>query len=232
MKNNLLPSIVEKLYNLADRFHSARIKKFYSNYDIDLVIDVGSHKGEFINSIVENHTPIYSFEPQTSVREILVQNTSEKNVMEYFDMALSDKKGTVELYLSELTSTSSIKTSDLNNFWIKFKKLILGGNLYSGKEIVTMSTLDDVLLDKLNPNKKILLKIDTKGSEAEVIKESEKIFSKCQIQFVQIESSNYNIYENINSSPSRILEKLGYKKPARKFLFPILNFQDIVFTKK
>ena len=41
--------IFEKLINFIDKnYHHKRVIKFLSNYKIDLIIDVGSHKGEFL----------------------------------------------------------------------------------------------------------------------------------------------------------------------------------------
>ena len=105
MTKRKLSYFVEILLNVADKWHTKRIRKFYGNQSIDLVIDVGSHKGEFIDLIVDDNIPIFSFEPQSSVREKLVENTKSKNVIEYFDCALSTYEGNVEIYLNELSQS-------------------------------------------------------------------------------------------------------------------------------
>ena len=60
---NMLASIIEKVINFFDLFHQNRIKSFYQAHNLDLVIDVGSHKGEFINTVLDRNIPIFSFEP-------------------------------------------------------------------------------------------------------------------------------------------------------------------------
>ena len=115
--------IIEKIYNFADFFHAFRLNKFYKNQVIDAVIDVGSHKGEFINLVIKNQNlPIFSFEPQKSIRDELIHNTKDFNVKQYFDFALSDFEGKKNFFLNSLSSTSSFIKPNNKNFWIKFKK--------------------------------------------------------------------------------------------------------------
>ena len=66
---NLLASIVEQLINFFDLLHQNRIKRFYKLYNLDLVIDVGSHKGEFINSVLIEIFP-FTLLNQIHIQEI------------------------------------------------------------------------------------------------------------------------------------------------------------------
>ena len=232
MFKGVLSNLVEKIYNFADFFHTSRIKNFYNKLDFDLVIDVGSHKGEFINSVVDNSTPVYSFEPQSSLMGVLKKNTCKKNVIKYYDFALSNFDGSIDLFINNLTSTSSIKESDSSSYWIKFKSFLLGGQLYAGKESVSVKKLDDILFHEIRSKKNVLLKIDVEGSEAEVLQGATKILNKCDIKFIQLESANYSIYSgNPNNLAFEILESLGYKI-EKEFLFPLLNFKDVIFARK
>ena len=74
-----------------------------------------------------------------------------------------------------------------------------------------------------------MLKIDVEGGEAEVLEGSQEILKKCNVVLVQIESSNYKIYKN-NLNPENILIKHGFKL-ERKFIFPLRNFTDLVFSR-
>ena len=231
MTKRKLSYFVEILLNVADKWHTKRIRKFYGNQFIDLVIDVGSHKGEFIDLIVDDNTPIFSFEPQSSVREKLVKSTKSKNVIEYFDCALSTYEGNVELYLNELTSTTSTLPPNQSNWWIKFKRFILGGELVTGTENVRVSRLDKVLGNRLTQFNNILLKIDVEGAEGRVLLGAKGLFDNNRIKFVQIESANYSIYNSREEDPSIILSGYGFKV-CKRFVFPLLNFTDIVFEKR
>ena len=108
------------------------------------------------------------------------------------------------------------------------KNFVLGGKASLDREKVKISTLDKLLFDKLG-SKKILLKIDVEGGEAEVLKGCKKILKKCNVVLIQIESSNYNIYKN-SLNPEKLLLSYGFKI-EKKFIFPLMNFTDIVFKR-
>ena len=228
MSSKILSFVVENIYNFLDKFHTRRLKKFYRKRSFDLVIDVGSHKGEFIKKVIKKEIPVYSFEPQSQVRSILKENTFNYNVIKYYDYALSNYVGSTDLYLNNMSSTSTTKKVDLSKKWVRFKNLILGGNIYSKIEKVKVNTLDNLLIEDLG-SKKILLKIDVEGGEAEVLEGSQEILKKCNVVLVQIESSNYKIYKN-NLNPENLLLKYGFRL-ERKFIFPLRNFTDLVFSR-
>jgi FkbM family methyltransferase len=224
-------SAIEAVANFADIFHAKRIKNYYKTKVIDTVIDVGSHKGEFINLVCDDKIPIYSFEPQSSVRELLIDNTKNKNIVEYYDYALSSYDGSIDLFLNKLTSTTSTIPPNEKSYWVRFKKLILGGELLSGKESVGTTTLDKLFSGKLEESGAILLKIDVEGAEGDVLMGAENIISEYDVAYIQIESANYKIYSATKSPDAlKILAKHGYHVDKR-FLFPLLNFSDIVFSK-
>ena len=228
MFSKILSFVVENIYNFLDKFHTRRLKNFYRKRFFDLVIDVGSHKGEFIKKVIKKEIPIYSFEPQSQVRRILKKNTFNYNVIKYYDYALSNYEGFTDLYLNSMSSTSTTKKVDLSKKWVRFKNLILGGNIFSEIEKVKVNTLDNLLINDLGL-KKILLKIDVEGGEAEVLEGSQEILKKCNVVLVQIESSNYKIYKN-NLNPENLLLNYGFRL-ERKFIFPLRNFTDLVFSR-
>ena len=224
----ILSYSVEKIYNFFDFFHTFRLRKFYEGKDFALVVDVGSHKGEFIYKVIKKGIPIYSFEPQSYVRRCLKKNTSQNNVLQYFDYAIGSYEGFIDLYINNMSSTSTTKITKSNNIWVKFKNFVLGGKASLDREKVKISTLDKLLFDKLG-SKKILLKIDVEGGETEVLQGSNKILKKCNIVLIQIESSNYNIYKN-SLNPEKLLLSYGFKI-EKKFIFPLMNFTDIIFKR-
>lgn len=227
----LLASITEHLINVIDLVHQKRLKRFYSSYKLDLVIDIGSHKGEFINCVLDRNIPIYSFEPNPSVRKFLKDNTNSFNVIKYFDYAVSDEVKTINFFINQLSSTSSLAAPNEKSLWIKFKKLILGSQELI-KETITVNsvTLDSVLLDKIDDYSDILLKIDVEGAEGRALKGATRILNSERIKFIQIEQAAFDIYKEHNLDPHLILIKLGYK-PIKKIRFPLLNFSDVVYSK-
>ena len=57
---SFLIDVIDKYY------HQKKIFKFLKDFDIKIILDVGAHKGEFLQSIkkIINFEKIYSFEPQ------------------------------------------------------------------------------------------------------------------------------------------------------------------------
>lgn len=224
--------LIENIYNKIDLFHASRVRKFYQDQFIDCVIDVGSHKGEFINLICRDNVSIFSFEPQKSLQDDLINNTKKKNVLEYFDIALSSFQGEIDLHINYLTSTTSTLIPNEQSFWVKFKKLILGGSLTSGIESVKVNTMDNVLFSRLDQFKSILLKIDVEGAEGDVLLGAEKIIDTHNIKYIQVEDSSYNTKNIIKTNfVSNFLIEKGFQE-SKSFIFPLLNFKDLIFTKK
>ena len=226
-------NLIEKIYNFADNFHTQRLFLFYKNKNIDCLIDVGSHKGEFILKVIrDNKLPIFSFEPQIKIAKILKKNTVQFNIKKYFSYALSDFNGKMNMHINTLSSTSSLLKTDESSFWIKFKKLLLGNKLYNGIQKTEVRTMDKVLKNNLKNYKRILLKIDVEGLESKVLKGAIQTINYNQIAFIQIENANYNIYNNQkNNNPNYYLKKYGYKK-IKTFTFPFLNFSDVIYEKE
>ena len=65
--------ILEKFFNFLDFFHQKRIFNFIQNFDIKIIVDVGSHKGEFLSYFIKNKKidKFYAFEPQIMPFKIL-----------------------------------------------------------------------------------------------------------------------------------------------------------------
>lgn len=226
----MLVVIVEFLTNLLDYFHAGRIYRFYKDKEIDCVIDVGSHKGEFIRKCIRSHSiPIFAVEPQKSVLEILKKNTRSFNVIEYFSCAAADRDGLIDIKLNHLSSTASIFDPDEGSFWIKFKKLILGNKLRAGTQKTSVYRLDTIMSDHVGGFENILLKVDVEGAESLVLDGARHLLSSGRVGFVQIENARFKIFEGRDGDdPFVILKDLGFFEVAR-FTFPTLNFSDHIF---
>jgi len=63
--NNFKINSFEKFFYIIDSFHLKRIINYLKLLEIDTVIDVGAHKGEFLSYVlkIKNIKNIYCFEP-------------------------------------------------------------------------------------------------------------------------------------------------------------------------
>ena len=64
----------EKIINYIDnKYHHKKIVKYLSNYKISKLIDVRSHKGEFLKNFLKSKKikSVYAFEPQIDIYKIL-----------------------------------------------------------------------------------------------------------------------------------------------------------------
>ena len=62
-------TLIEKIINPLSSFHHNRIFKYLSELDIEKIIDIGAHKGEFLENMlkIEKVNSFYAFEPQKNI---------------------------------------------------------------------------------------------------------------------------------------------------------------------
>ena len=68
-------ALIEKIFNPLSSFHHKRISKYLSELDIEKIIDIGAHKGEFLESIIkiEKINSFYAFEPHTRFQNLILK---------------------------------------------------------------------------------------------------------------------------------------------------------------
>ena len=64
---------IEKIFNPLSSFHHKRIFMYLKKLDIDKIIDIGAHKGEFLEKMlkIEKVKSFYAFEPQKDIFDYL-----------------------------------------------------------------------------------------------------------------------------------------------------------------
>ena len=221
-----------KIIDFIDKYyHHKRIINYFTSYDLDTLVDVGSHRGEFLKMALKfkSFRKIYCFEPQKKIFLILKKKFSKYKKISFFNLALDNKKTKKFLYINALTSTTTMSTFDKKSKWLKIKNLLMNSKSnYIEKYKVNTSSLDLILKNKkLN---KCLLKIDVEGFEYNVLKGSRKKMR--EIPYIIIENQFGKHYKNNNYD---IVERYLYKNNysiLKKFLSPTLHYQDIIFKKK
>ena len=221
--------VLENLINFLDNnFHHKRIIKYLKNHKIDLVIDVGAHKGEFLINIIP-HVPFkkaYTFEPQLDVFSILKKKLNNDERIKHNNLALSEIIEKKKITINKLTSTSSLSEFDNSSIFLKIKNFLLRQkNEELNSYEVTTTTIDNYFeeLDLSNS----LLKIDVEGYELNVLKGSKNTIKK--IKFVLIENQFFNIYKNNNEKDWHDYLMKNKFILIKKFRFPLLHFEDRLY---
>ena len=125
-----MKDIIKILLNIFDFFTQQKIVKKIKfelkNQKSISLIDVGSHKGEYIKSIKKNFNikQIYGFEPNKDIFEILNKNFSSEKINLY-NKGISNEKGVVYLNKNIESSSSSINNLNYNSKYFKKKFRLL-----------------------------------------------------------------------------------------------------------
>jgi len=179
----MIKKLILLLLSFFDFFHQKKIIKFLSKNNlnkIDILFDVGAHKGESINLFLSNMDvkKIISFEP--SPINFLRLKDIRKNYLKKFNkteilienIGLGNENKEIDFKQFEESSSSTMKKIDEESSYFKKKFNLL--NFFSKKKKyrglkVEITTLEDYM--NLNSINKIsFLKIDTEGYEYEVLK--------------------------------------------------------------
>tara|TARA_B100000945_G_scaffold255410_1_gene212598 strand:- start:4 stop:678 length:675 start_codon:yes stop_codon:yes gene_type:complete len=222
--------IFEKFINFIDKnYHHKRLIKFLKNYKIDLIIDIGSHKGEFIKNIIKyiHFKKAYTFEPQKEVFEILKKNLINDNRILHNNLGLSDKVGKKKIIINKLTSTSTMSKFDESSYFLKLKNFLIKQKKIKQIYDVETTTVDDYFKGLNLQNS--LLKIDVEGHELNVLKGSKNTIKK--INFVLIENQFFDIYKDKNFNDCHNFLKNNQFDLIKKFRFPTFHFEDRLYKK-
>ena len=169
--------IIKSILNIFDFFTQQKIlQKFHQIFkdkNVDTLFDVGSHKGEYISSMIKtfNINKIYGFEPNPNIFKILKRKINRKNIFLY-NFGISNMIGKAKFNVNLESSSSSFNKLNEESKYYKKKYLIL--NTFKLRKNSTEIEVDITRLDKfINENKinKIdLIKIDTEGYELNILK--------------------------------------------------------------
>lgn len=148
------------------------LKKIFIQ-EIPVLIDVGSHKGEYIENILNNFEvkKLYSFEPNPKIFKFLSKKLNNHQDIEVFNYGVGDQNKTEILH--ENLESSSTTINKLNSKSKYFKKKYFLLNPFQIKKISVPVKIQLITLEKFLINHKIeqvdLLKIDTEGYEFKVL---------------------------------------------------------------
>ena len=222
--------IIEKFFNFISKFHHYKIASYAKNVDCKILIDVGSHKGEFLKSFLDINKirKFYCFEPQTEVFKILKKEFKNNKKVKLHNFALGESQGKKKIYISNLTSLSTMSKFDDKSFWLKFKNLMVGDKKRSNLVSMIKQKKIDMIFKKISL-KKSFLKIDVEGYELNVLKGCEKKIK--EIPYVLVESHTFSHYHNKFNLVNEFLNNNNFMI-VKRFYYPTFHYKDELYKKK
>ena len=179
-------------FDIIDKFiHQKRIINFLKkiNIKISTLIDVGSHKGLYTDLFLRNFNikMVYMFEPQKKFYKLIKKKYKNRNKIQIFNNAISDRNTEKKIYINKHDLTSSLSKLDLKNDYLRLKAKLFSttpeGMTVKIKKIQT-ETLFSVLNDR-NIQDVDFLKIDTEGHELQVLQGMKDKIKKVRCMLVE-----------------------------------------------
>ena len=176
----------------------------------DSFIDIGAHIGYFscvAAKLVGNEGKIFSFEPESSNYQHLLKHISLNNLQNImpFRLAVGDRNGTVSLYVNQDNDGGHALWDVRSHFF----------NIESRKHMKTdrvpQTTLETALSQKsLHPLKAI--KIDTEGSEYNIIRGGLGLIQRHNVPYVLCEVNRFGLQQMGTSETAlrQLMSHLGY----------------------
>ena len=223
-------TLIEKLFNPLSSFHHKRISKYLSELNIEKIIDIGAHKGEFLESMltIEKVNSFYAFEPQKNIFNKITEKFSKNEKITLFNLAMDKEITNKKIKINKLSMTSSLAEINEKSFYLKIKNFLTFSKSNFEDEYEIQTSTVDKIFENVNLQK-ALLKIDVEGFEMNVIEGS--MVKLKEIPFILLENQFGNHYKNNNFKD--IINLLSKKNFViyKKFIFPTLHYQDVLFKK-
>lgn len=210
--------IVKLILFFFDYFTEKKINKVLLkilNNRIVTIVDVGSHKGEYILKCLNkfNVKKIYGFEANPIIYNNLVKNFKNNNRVVLNNFGLGDKNFKINFFRNIESSSSSFNQLNENSKYYKKKYFFL--NFFKSKVIkkikVNVIKLKDFILK--NKIKDIdLLKIDTEGYEFRVLKGTGSKINIIKLIHLEHHFDDMIVKKYTLSDIHNYLKKMGFKK--------------------
>ncbi len=156
--------------------------------NIQTVFDIGANVGQFATEIRAElpDAQIYSFEPLSECYTKLTQTFKRDSHFKAFNCALGETTSSMTMNKSSYTPSSSLRPMATSH------KELFPHTAQSKPETISIKRLDD-MWSELNPQKNILIKVDTQGYEDKVIAGGMNAFASASTAI--IEASFVQLYE-------------------------------------
>ena len=212
--------------NIFDNYQKKKVtyilKNIFNNNKIRTIVDIGAHKGETVDyfSNFFSYDKIYCFEPNPAsffflkkYKLSLEENLQSK--IELFNYALGKKKGKINFYSGNESSSSTVHNINFTSNYYKKKNKYLNPfaqNKEAFKKInVNVNTLQNFITSK-NIKTIDLLKIDTEGSELNIIKGAKDKIKRIKVLYFEHHYDNMIMKKYTFSDINTYLLKKGFFK--------------------
>lgn len=174
-----------------------------------VVLDIGANTGYYSIIAAKKSRHIYAFEPGSSNRKKLEENTrlNKLDNITVLPYAVSDKQGDTELFIAGDNNTG-------------MNSLEQPGNFSGHKEVVAVVSIDDWVAENNIPGIS-LIKIDVEGSEMKVLKGMQAVIEEQKPVFFMevigqlLMQSGHSVNDIYNFLFSRGYNAYGIIKPFR-----------------
>jgi FkbM family methyltransferase len=168
------------------------ILKLNSNRNLDTVIDVGANVGEFTQGAINNNAKIiFAYEPDPLAFYCLQKNTSKKDNVKIYDLAVSNLNSIEDFYSASQTADSSLIEPANYDEIIKVINVTLDSQIDVYPEIID------------------LIKIEAEGFEPEIIGGAVETLKRTRYVVVDVGPERYG--EKTDVEVSRLLIEQGFK---------------------
>lgn len=174
-------------------------------YNIKTIIDIGANIGSFtifINKIFPDAT-IYAFEPLKDCYEKITLNEKNIKTLKTFNLALGDKKESINIKRSSFAPSSSILVMGETH------KNAFPYTTATAIEKIEVDTVDNVL-ESENLENEILVKIDVQGFEKNVLLGAKNTLSNIKIIIVELSFEELYIGSVKFDEIYNMLKKFGF----------------------
>ena len=211
-------------------------KKIISNLEkintkIDIVFDVGSHKGTYTDLFLKNFdiSMSFIFEPQKDIFKYIKKKYKNNRKVLISSSAVSNQNKTKKFFVNKHDLTSSFTTLNKKNKYLKYKSILFGGdiksmivNTYNVKTIKLIDFINKIKIKQID-----LLKIDTEGHEYQVLLGLGKKIKN--IKIILIEFHNDEIYSDYDRKKIHMFLTKNKFKLKKKIKFPFTEWEDRIY---